>query len=773
MSDITLEQLQEVLGKSTADLNDRLKSLQQSQTKSLTGVLNKVLGQNSASIKQYEEILSNKFNDLIASIKDLTKESTIAEQSKASNESKAPSLPAEVSKNSSTDGKTNLLDAVKPVTLSTSINNSTKAIPVRVIEALNLKKVKEIDTRHKNEINIDIPPETRVWLENLLFDNFKDFTDELFERKGGLYDLYGAVHDVDKLLASGKLGGGNKKEDEGWLSKLLKSLGIAELLGPLEAIAAALTTAAAFFGGMKAVGGFGGARFAKALAKKNEPKTVEGDTESKKAKSKTETEDALAKAKEKIAQKEIEFDERNQKINEQIEQLNEDLLAKRQVAAKADQAKADAGKNYAESERMRQKALTEAEEKSIKAKNTQADIDIQAAEDAKITAKDAATKATKANVRYQEMYKKYEDAWSERYDIEQKIKTLEADQLKTIDEHNAEIKNIKEGKSTEPLGEKTKATLPEKAVEAADIGKSAEAAAGAAKNAAKAAEAVAKISKVAKIGGAVSVIAGAGVEAYEGSKEFKQIDADLKAKKITEEEARKKKEDVVGGRAGSFAATTGGALAGGIAAGEVGAALGLLTGPAAVVVSPLLALGFGVAGAMFGEKAIKATKLDKIASEVGKKVSEGIGEFNHKSKDVVEDQDPSHLGGFGNTVKGEKDFMPKSEDKSIKPAEQKPQIMPVEPVDQYKKVFENKQDKKDNNADSLEDTIAKQNDEFNRNMLKIINPLIGQLKETVVVLKQPIQGKSGNAIVSTSSNTTNIISGPGTSSMFRGSALDR
>ena len=87
-----------------------------------------------------------------------------------------------MSKNSSTDGKTNLLDAVKPVTLSTSINNSTKAIPVRVIEALNLKKVKEIDTRHKNEINIDIPPETRVWLENLLFDNFKDFTDELFER---------------------------------------------------------------------------------------------------------------------------------------------------------------------------------------------------------------------------------------------------------------------------------------------------------------------------------------------------------------------------------------------------------------------------------------------------------------------------------------------------------------------------------------------------------------------------------------------------------------
>jgi hypothetical protein len=81
---------------------------------------------------------------------------------------------------------------------------------VRVIEALNLKSVKEIDTRQKSEVNIDIPPETRVWLENLLFDNFKRFTDDMFEREGGLLDIFGVVSNIDRLLSSEKFGN-NKK----------------------------------------------------------------------------------------------------------------------------------------------------------------------------------------------------------------------------------------------------------------------------------------------------------------------------------------------------------------------------------------------------------------------------------------------------------------------------------------------------------------------------------------------------------------------------------
>jgi len=552
-----------------------------------------------------------------------------------------------------------------------------------------------------------------------------------------------------------------------------------------------LAGVAAFLGGMKAVGGFGKGRLGKALSEKAKPTVEEEINENKKPK--TETEEAYRKTKDKIEQKELEFDEKNEQVNEQLEKLNEDLVAKRQEVAKAEQAKIDASDNNYKADQARQAALAEAEEKSIKAKETQAEVDIQAAEDAKTTAEDATAKATEANVRYQELSTKYNDLYQERFDIESKIKTLEADQLKAIDEHNTEIKNIKEGKPTEPLGSKTKAALPEEAATAADIGKSAEAAAGAAENAAKAAEAVAKISKVAKVGGAVAVVAGAGYEAYEGSKEFKQIEADLKEKKITEDEARKRKEDVVGGRTGKFAASTGGALAGGVAAGEVGAALGLLTGPAAVVVSPLLALGFGIAGSIAGEKAVKAFKLDEMAGKVGKKVSEGIGEMVNKSKEATKDSDPANLGYMGNTVKSEKDFQPSSTDNKtpdstspstiqsdttkqpgpVAPIAQAAPIVPTEPPDQYKQIFTNPP-VDTTTADGLSD-MSDSLDEHS----KLLKGLIEYQKQTATNTKDLIQAflksqnNNSNVNVNNFSNSTNIVSNPVTSSLFRQAVLQR
>ena len=782
MGDITIEQLQEVLGGSMTNLVDRLEAQQKTQSTSLGTILKQVVGQSRSDIERYEKTLTDKFSEISNYIKDLTKE--------ISKKQNQPNVVAPVVSSTATDGdkttsenKSNVMDGIRAVTLNSAVNGSTRAIPVRVIEALNLKKVKEIDNRHKNEVDIDIPSETRVWLENLLFDNFKGFTDNLFERPGGLLDIFGAVNNI------GKLGSANaKKDDESWLSKLLKGLGIAGLLEGLAAAIAALTGVAALIGGAFAPGGFGKGRIGKALTAKAKSAPEEKVTEEEviKEKPKTETEEALKKANEKITQKEQEFAEKNLKVEEQIEELNEDLLAKRREIAKATQASDDLINEEIEAKQNRQNALAEAEEKSIKAKETKADIDIKAAEDAKIIAEDATIKATEANVRLQESYVKLDAIRTERYELEQKINTLETEQLKTIDEHNAEIENIKEGKSTKPLGEKTKAVIPEEATKAADLGKSventagttegaAEGASSAAKNAAKASAAVAKISKVAKVGGAVAIAAGAGLEAYEGSKEFTQINEDVKAKKISEEEARKRKEDVVGGRAGAFTAKTGGAIAGGIAAGEIGAALGLLTGPAAVVVSPLLALGFGIAGSIYGEKAVKAFKLDEMASEVGKKISGGIGELNAKNKNIVKDQNLSNLGSYG-PGKGDADFTPTPawtlQSAPVALAEQPSQLEPVEPVDQYKKIFTAPQ------VDTGIDGINDMSDSLDEHST-LLKGLIEYQKQTATNTKELIQaflksqGNGGNVSVNNVNSSTNIISSPVTSSAFRQSILQR
>jgi len=477
--------------------------------------------------------------------------------------------------------------------------------------------------------------------------------------------------------------------------------------------------------------------------------------------------------KEKIAQKELEFDEKNLKINEQIEQLNEDLLTKRQELAKAEQVKDDALQENTKAENARQKAIAEAEEKSIKAKQSQADNDIKAAEDAKAITDDATAKATEANIKLQESYSKLHTIHDERFELEQKINNLEAEQLKAIDEHNAEIKNIKEGKPTEPLGDKTKAALPEEAAKAADVGKSVESAARDAKTAAESAKAAAnatgKLSAAAEgVGGAISKWGGragivgvgvsAAVEGYQGYEEYQDVGKEEKEGKITADEARIKKADVVGGRTAEFAARTGTAFAAGAAGAELGAALGLLTGPAAVVVSPLLALGLGAAGAFYGDKAFKAVGLDKISKQLGMKVAEGISDANKKSEEV---KNTSNVQSSDNILE------PSS---PVTPVEQPSQIMPVEPTDQYKKVFESP------SVDTTANGISDLNDSMGEHS-NLLKGLMEYQKQTATNTKDLIQAiksqNNNNVNVNNISSSTTVNSNPVTSSAFRQAILQR
>ena len=775
MADITIEQLQEVLGGSMTSLSDRLESQQKSQSTSLATILRQVVGQGKADIERYEKTLTDKFNEVSNYIKDLTKEISKKQNQSAAAIPQNSSQPEDDNKQV-VDDKTGLFNSIKSVTLNTPVNSSTRAIPVRVIEALNLKKVKEIDTKHKSEVNIDIPAETRVWLENLMFDNFKRFTDDMFERDGGLSDIFGAVHDIDKLLTSGKFGS-NKKDDDDWLSKLLKFLGpllgLGPLLAGLTALLAGILAPAGMAAGLLAQKG----RASKRLKNRRNKTTGEEPVEEEplEEEPKTQTEEALEKAKEKIAQKELEFDKRNSKVNGQIEQLNEDLLTKRQERARVEQAKNDMLQESVKAEDTRQKAIAEAEEKSIKAKESKAESDIKAAEDAKIAANDAAAKATEANVKLQESYSKLDAATNERIEIERKINNLEAEQLKAIDEHNAEIKNIKEGKPTEPLGDKTKAALPEKAAKAADVGKSVESAASDTKAAAEAAKAAAKatgkLSAAAEgVGGAISKWGGragivgvgvsAAVEGVQGYNEYQDVKKEEKEGKITADQARTKKADVVGGRTAEFAARTGTAFAAGAAGAELGAALGLATGPAAVVVSPLLALGLGAAGAFYGDKAFKAAGLDKISKQLGMKVAEGISDANKKSE---EDKNTRNVQSSDNTLK------PSS---PITPVEQPSQITPVEPADQYKKVFTNPP------VDTTADGISDLNDYMGEHS-NLLKGLIEYQKQTAANTKALINTitkmqNGGNTVsVNNVSSPTSFIQSPVTSSSFRQAILQR
>ena len=747
MADITIEQLQEVLGGSMTSLSDRLESQQKSQSTSLATILRQVVGQGKADIERYEKTLTDKFNEVSNYIKDLTKEISKKQNQSAAAIPQNSSQPEDDNKQV-VDDKTGLFNSIKSVTLNTPVNSSTRAIPVRVIEALNLKKVKEIDTKHKSEVNIDIPAETRVWLENLMFDNFKRFTDDMFERDGGLSDIFGAVHDVDKLLTSGKFGS-NKKDDDDWLSKLLKFLGpllgLGPLLAGLTALLAGILAPAGMAAGLLAQKG----RASKRLKNRRNKTTGEEPVEEEplEEEPKTQTEEALEKAKEKIAQKELEFDKRNSKVNGQIEQLNEDLLTKKQERARVEQAKNDMLQESVKAEDTRQKAIAEAEEKSIKAKESKAESDIKAAEDAKIAANDAAAKATEANVKLQESYSKLDAATNERIEIERKINNLEAEQLKAIDEHNAEIKNIKEGKPTEPLGDKTKAALPEKAAKATGkLSAAAEGVGGA-------------ISKWGGRAGIVGVGVSAAVEGVQGYNEYQDVKKEEKEGKITADQARTKKADVVGGRTAEFAARTGTAFAAGAAGAELGAALGLATGPAAVVVSPLLALGLGAAGAFYGDKAFKAAGLDKISKQLGMKVAEGISDANKKSE---EDKNTRNVQSSDNTLK------PSS---PITPVEQPSQITPVEPADQYKKVFTNPP------VDTTADGISDLNDSMGEHS-NLLKGLMEYQKQTAANTKDLIQAiksqNSNNVNVNNISNSsTNINTNPVTSSAFRQAVLQR
>ena len=443
MADVTFDQLQEVFGRPMTDLGDRLEEIQKTQVKTLKNVLTQVVGQKNTDLTKYQEIITGKFNDLTTYVKELKADFTKKIEQNKLSDSNIKDTPTSQPK---TDNKLRALDSVKTITLSTKVNDSIKVLPVRVVDTLDLKKVKEIDANQKNKfhaaIDIIIPPETKILIENLLSDKLKASFDDIFQREDGIQDIYYVANDIYELLKSGKFGGG-KDDKKSWLDSLLPSL-LPLLASPLKWLA----------GGAAALLGAGGiGKMLKDLFKKEGSiDTAKTPADTKGTPKTTETEETLKKIKErelaleqeKFAKKQA-LETENANIEEKINKLNKDLLAERQAVARAETTYNAKHTQFLKAEEAYNNALTEARQARIQAGLSALEEDNKTAKTLKEIAEARKVEMERASVELQKGYSERIKLIDERIEIEQKIKNLEAQQLKDLEARNSKTAKIRAG----------------------------------------------------------------------------------------------------------------------------------------------------------------------------------------------------------------------------------------------------------------------------------------------------------------------------------------
>lgn len=311
-SDVSLEDLQAVF----TGFGEKLDAIQHNQTKALDTVLRNVAGLKDT--KKYKNTLSEKFEYITNAIKGLSKNTeNSTEKSPASSKLSIPAL-----------------DGVIPTTLSKNISNNTKALPVRIIDALDLKskKTEEVKTGKYSSVYIELPESTRDVIDNLLHDNLKYFFDDLFNRGGGVDDIYKTLHNIYELIGSDKFNSKRDKTTDSWWKNLLPFL--PEIAAGLAGLAAGLGEVAAAVLGLKAL---------KALFKPLVEGENKGESEAIKTTSKTDAERTAQRAKEEEERLETakklqdaEKQLRDQEIVEKEADIKrlEDLIKKKENSAK-------------------------------------------------------------------------------------------------------------------------------------------------------------------------------------------------------------------------------------------------------------------------------------------------------------------------------------------------------------------------------------------------------------------------------------------------------
>jgi len=246
MDGITYDQFQSALGDPIIGLSksiEKISELQQSQVNALAKI-QQVIGQKVDAIGVYQQDLLKKFDTLIEYQKEKNKE-------KSSDKNQATSTlpPAETAKTD--DKKPDALSNIKLVSASAAtIPSSIKVLPVRIVDLAKKPKDKESKSSdglfggllntvtslfkkpagpatsplHKESVNIIIPPETEVKLQNIIGDTLKPNLNQIHADNQDNYELTDSIYKY--LLARDR-----KEKPKSWFEKLL---------GPLMLLGASL-----------------------------------------------------------------------------------------------------------------------------------------------------------------------------------------------------------------------------------------------------------------------------------------------------------------------------------------------------------------------------------------------------------------------------------------------------------------------------------------------------------------------------------------------------
>jgi len=193
MDGITFDQLQSVFGNVESELK---------LTSSLLENIQGLLGQK---LKPFDEPLK-KLDQILLYLKQLKEPIDVREIDKQKNTNKEIKQDTDESVK-----KGNTIFDIEAITASKVISGSAKVMPVRVVD----------DPKVHTQVDIFIPPATRVFIENILGDNIKRLTEFI-------------SHETDRLLVA--LGKKEEKKEEKtpWWKKLLAGLkGVGGLFGKL------------------------------------------------------------------------------------------------------------------------------------------------------------------------------------------------------------------------------------------------------------------------------------------------------------------------------------------------------------------------------------------------------------------------------------------------------------------------------------------------------------------------------------------------------------
>jgi hypothetical protein len=193
MDGITFDQLQSVFGdveselKQTSSLLENIQGFLNQKLKSFDEPLDK-LDQITSYLKQLKEPID---------VKEIDKQKVVNTETKQDKDNTAK--------------KGNSIFDIEATTASKVISASAKVLPVRVVD----------DPKQHTQVDILIPPVTRVFIENLLGDNIKRLTE------------FG-THETDRLIKAFKGKADDKKDDKkSWIDKLIAGLLGAGLVGKL------------------------------------------------------------------------------------------------------------------------------------------------------------------------------------------------------------------------------------------------------------------------------------------------------------------------------------------------------------------------------------------------------------------------------------------------------------------------------------------------------------------------------------------------------------